>query len=89
MFLKKIFGTFKKPMLNKKTYLVHLPQWSVSQPPMGLLPDSEVYENPKNFGIITNEYGGWHSDEITPDVLNARVADFRNFCSELSVKVSG
>jgi radical SAM superfamily enzyme YgiQ (UPF0313 family) len=75
-----------KSFLNEIQHYIHeiIPGYG-----MGLQPGSEVFEDPKKFGIEFLENGGWYSPEINGDILENRVKDFRNFCKTLDVEIGG
>ena len=55
---------------------------------MGILPGSEVHDNPEKFGIKYRDDGEWETEYVNPETLKRRVEDFRNFCSTLDISIS-
>ena len=51
---------------------------------MGILPGSEVHDNPEKFGIKYDEHGTWYTEHVTPEIVRERVKDFRAFCDHIT-----
>lgn len=41
---------------------------------------SDTYFHPEKYGMTINKDGTWYSRHITPEIMQERVNDFRNFC---------
>ena len=54
----------------------------------GLLKGSEIAEKTEKFGIVFDETGEWQTKEAPSHERGVRINDFREFCSNLEVKVN-